>query len=384
MKKITVIILLTLIYISFISLGLPDGLLGVGWPIMRLDFNQSLQAAGLVIIIMMPLSTISSMNAARLKQRFGVGPVAFMSALLTALSLIGIGLSASFEGLIFFSIGLGIGQGAVDALLNDVVSQHFASKHMSWLHGFWGVGATLGPGLMTYILSLDRGWTLGYTLVGSIQLFIAFLLFLSLPLWKKLVSTNSSPHTLEKGSFKKVMLFGMALFFLYVGFEMSVGLWSNSVLTEYKNLPIQVSGYFVSLYYLMITVGRFISGIILIKIGNRTMVNSGLTLSFVGLTILSFSSHVYLLGLGIILTGLGFAPVYPSMMHETASRYRINDAAIAVGYQVGVAYIGGTFISSGFGVILDSVSLSLLYPFLALGTLVMLGLHLTYNARTPS
>ncbi len=382
MKKTTVIILLTLIYISFISLGLPDGLLGVGWPIMRLDFNQSLQAAGIVIIIMMPLSTLSSMNAARLKERFGVGPVAFFSALLTAVSLIGIGLSASFEGLIFFSIGLGIGQGAVDALLNDVVSQHFASKHMSWLHGFWGVGATLGPGLMTYVLSLDRGWTLGYTLVGSIQLFIAFLLFLSLPLWKKLVSTHPSPQTLEKGSFKKVMLYGMALFFLYVGIEMSVGLWSNSVLSEYKGLPIQISGYFVSLYYLMITLGRFISGVISIKVGNRTMVNAGLIISFVGLTLLSLFSHVWLLGLGIILTGLGFAPIYPSMMHETASRFSVNDAAIAVGYQVGVAYIGGTFISSGLGVVLDSINLSLLYPFLALGTLIMLGVHLTYNTRT--
>jgi fucose permease len=382
MKKTTVIILLTLIYISFISLGLPDGLLGVGWPIMRIDFNQSLQAAGIVIIIMMPLSTLSSMNAARLKQRFGVGPVAFISALLTAVSLIGIGLSASFEGLIFFSIGLGIGQGAVDALLNDVVSQHFASKHMSWLHGFWGVGATLGPGLMTYVLSLDRGWTLGYTLVGSIQLFIAFLLFLSLPLWKKLVSPNHASQSLEKGSFKKVMLYGMALFFLYVGIEMSVGLWSNSVLSEYKGLPIQISGYFVSLYYLMITLGRFMSGVISIKVGNRSMVNAGLILSFIGLTLLSLFSHVWVLGLGIILTGLGFAPIYPSMMHETAARFSVNDAAIAVGYQVGVAYIGGTFISSGLGVVLDSINLSLLYPFLALGTLIMLGLHLTYNTRT--
>jgi fucose permease len=382
MKKSTVIILLTLIYVSFISLGLPDGLLGVGWPIMRIEFNQSLQAAGLVIIIMMPLSTISSMNAARLKQRFGVGPVAFISALLTAVSLIGIGLSASFEGLIFFSIGLGIGQGAVDALLNDVVSQHFASKHMSWLHGFWGVGATLGPGLMTYVLSLDRGWTLGYTLVGSIQLLLAFLLFLSLPLWKKLVSNNPAQQTLEKGSFKKVMLFGMALFFLYVGIEMSVGLWSNSVLSEYKGLPIQISGYFVSLYYLMITLGRFISGVISIKVGNRTMVNAGLMMSFIGLTLLSLFSHTWLLGLGIILTGLGFAPIYPSMMHETAARYHVNDAAMAVGYQVGVAYIGGTFISSGLGVVLDSISLSLLYPILALGTLIMLGVHATYNTRT--
>jgi fucose permease len=349
---------------------------------MRVDFNQSLQAAGIVIVIMMPLSTISSMNAARLKVRFGVGPVAFASALLTAISLIGIGLSASFEGLILFSIGLGIGQGAVDALLNDVVSQNFASKHMSWLHGFWGVGATFGPGLMTYVLSLNRGWTLGYTLVGSIQLFIAFLLFLSLPLWKKLKNTSEDDHSQKLGSFKKVMIFGMALFFIYVGIEASIGLWSNSVLSELKGVPIHISGYFVSLYYLMITLGRFISGLVLIKVSNRTMVNAGLLLAFIGLILLSIFNHLWIMGLGISLTGLGLAPIYPSMMHETAARYSVSDAAIAVGYQVGLSYIGGTFISSGLGVILGSISLSLLYPLLACGILIMLMTHITYNKRT--
>lgn len=382
MKKSTVIVLLILIYISFISLGLPDGLLGVGWPVMRLEFNQSLQAAGLVILVMMPLSTLSSMNAARLKERFGVGPVAFASALLTALSLLGIGLSASFEGLILFSIGLGIGQGAVDALLNDVVSQNFASKHMSWLHGFWGVGATLGPGLMTFILSLNKGWTLGYLFVGGIQLAIAFLLFLSLPLWKHLNQNDHELMSQEKGSFQTVMLFGMALFFIYVGVELSVGLWSNSVLFSTKGLPIEISGYFVSLYYLMITSGRFVSGIVSMRVNNRTMVNGGLLLSLSGLLILSFFQNPWLLGLGISLTGLGFAPLYPSMMHETAARYQPLDAAIAVGYQVGMAYIGGTAISSILGVILDSLSLNLLYPLMACGVLAMFFIHHAYNQRT--
>jgi fucose permease len=382
MKKSTVIVLLILIYISFISLGLPDGLLGVGWPIMRQDFNQSLQAAGLVILIMMPLSTLSSMNAARLKQRFGVGPVAFASALLTAISLLGIGLSASFEGLLLFSVGLGIGQGAVDALLNDVVAQNFASKHMSWLHGFWGVGATLGPGLMTFVLSLNRGWTLGYFLVGSIQLVIAFLLLLSLPLWKKLDRHENESKSSDKGSFNKTMLYGMAMFFIYVGVELGVGLWSNSVLFSTKGLPIEISGYFVSLYYLMITGGRFISGLISIKVGNRSMVNGGLMISFMGLLILSFFQNPWMLGLGISLTGLGFAPLYPSMMHETAARYNALDAAIAVGYQVGMAYIGGTLISSLLGVVLDSINLNALYPLISLGVLAMFFIHHTYNKRT--
>lgn len=382
MKKSTVYILLLLIYISFISLGLPDGLLGVGWPIMRQSFNQPLQAAGLVILIMMPLSTLSSMNAARLKERFGVGPVAFASALLTALSLLGIGFSASFEGLILFSIGLGIGQGAVDALLNDVVAQNFSSKHMSWLHGFWGVGATLGPGLMTFALSLNRGWTLGYFLIGIIQLFIAVLLFFSLPLWKQLDTHKHHEHAQAKGSFKPIMICGMALFFLYVGIELSVGLWSNTVLYEHKGLPLHISGYFVSMYYLMITVGRFISGLVLTKFSNRVVVNAGLLISFSGLLLLTLFSQPIILGLGLALTGLGFAPLYPAMMHETASRYSVLDSAIAVGYQVGMAYIGGTAISSLMGVILEQFSLALLYPLLSIGIISMLGIHLFYNTRT--
>ena len=381
MKKTSMIILLFFIYVSFISLGLPDGLLGVGWPLMRIQFNQPLQAAGLVVIIMMPLSTLSSMNAARLKERFGVGIVTFFSALLTAVSLLGIAWSASFQGLLFFSVGLGIGQGGVDTLLNDVVSQHFSSKHMAWLHGFWGIGATLGPALMTSTIMISRGWTLGYSVVGVIQLVIAVGLFLSLPLWKHLQHPHQH-HSHVRGTFKPMMLFGMALFFVYVGLEMSIGLWSNSVLSQTRLIPLEISGYFVSLYYFIITLGRFISGFILIKLPTRRLIDLGLGCALIGLIILSFTSHPWLIGLGMALTGLGFAPLYPSMMHDTASRYTPQDVGIAVGYQVGLAYVGGTIISSTMGLVLDSVSLYALYPSMMVGVISMMIIFRQYNVRT--
>lgn len=382
MKKSTSLILLFFIYISFISLGLPDGLLGIGWPLMRIEFNQPLQAAGLVIMITMPLSTLSSMFAGHLRIRFGAGVVTFASALLTTISMFGIALSSSFQGLLFFSIGLGIGQGGVDAVLNSVVAQHFSSKHMAWLHGFWGIGATLGPALMTTMIMFGRGWTLGYVVVGTIQLIIAAGLFLTIPLWKQLTKISDVKATTIQGSFKPLMFFGMALFFLYVGLETSVGLWSHSVLAQTKKIPLEVSGYLVSLYYFMITFGRFLSGFILITLPTRTLIWLGLLLSFLGLSLLSLSTIPILVGLGIALTGLGFAPLYPSMMHDTASRFTPSDTAIAIGYQVGLAYVGGTLISSTMGLILGSISLYALYPILALGVLAMMLVFKWYNVRS--
>lgn len=382
MKKSTSSILLFFIYVSFISLGLPDGLLGVGWPLMRLAFNQPLQAAGLVIVITMPLSTLSSMYAGHLKLRYGVGVVTFASALLTALSMFGIVWSSSFQGLLFFSVGLGIGQGGVDAVLNSVVAQHYSSKHMAWLHGFWGIGATLGPAIMTTMIVVGRGWTLGYVVVGTIQIIIAGGLFLTIPLWKQLIAPTEVKTTNAQGTFKPLMLFGMALIFIYVGLETSVGLWSNSVLSQTKAIPLEISGYFVSLYYFMITFGRFLSGFILITLPTRTLIILGLFTAFFGLLLLSVVQHPWLVGLGIALTGLGFAPLYPSMMHDTASRFSTNDTAIAIGYQVGFAYIGGTVISSSMGLILDSISLYALFPSMAIGVIGMICIFKWYNVRS--
>jgi len=374
-------ILLSIIYLSFISLGLPDGSLGISWPLMRLDFNQPIEAAGLIILITLPLSALSSIYSHKLSDKLGIGKVTFLSAILTASSLLGIGFSHNFSMLVLFSIGLGLGQGAVDSLLNAYVAKHYSSRHMTWLHGFWGVGATLGPTIMTTILKYDYTWSFAYISLSSLQYFIAFILFLSLGFW---LNDISKPNIQKvKVSFDPRMIYGVALFFLYVGIELSVGLWTNSYLVEEIGLLPSVSGYFIASYYASIMSGRFLSGLISNRLGNRNMIRLGLFLSGLGTLLLIFIKDIHIIRLSVILIGLGFAPLYPSMMHETPRRFNDEQANILISYQVGIAYIGGTIISTGLGYLFNPLGISILYPIIFSFILFMFIISEVYNYVTP-
>lgn len=376
-------ILLGIIYIGFISLGLPDGALGIGWPLMRLDFGVPIHYAGFILFITLPLSALSSLMSAHLGEKYGVGKVAFASALLTSSSLLGISTVSSYWGLILFSIGLGIGQGAVDALLNAYVAKHYNARHMSWLHGCWAVGATIGPALMTRVISTSGAWSMGYLSLGSAQFVIAIILLLSLGFWlHDDHETRNKPKT--RSAFDLRMLFGMALFFLYVGVELSIGLWSNSYLIEKMGLAASVSGYLVALYYGSIMVGRFMSGFVAVRLGNRGLIRLGLIVVSGGLLVMFVAENVTLLRLGMILMGLGLAPLYPAMMHETPRRFKEDLATRLIGYQVGIAYGGGMIITAGLGFLFNVFDLSIFYP-LVLGVLVlMIILSEIYNIKTPS
>lgn len=374
-------ILLSIIYLSFISLGLPDGSLGISWPLMRLDFNQPIEAAGLIILITLPLSAISSIYSHKLSQILGIGKVTFLSALLTASSLLGIGFSKNYLMLIIFSIGLGLGQGAVDSLLNSYVAKHYSSRHMTWLHGFWGIGATLGPTIMTSVLKFDYTWSYAYFSLSSLQFIIAFILFISLGFWLNNPKENS--HSKNKVSFDPRMFFGISLFFIYVGIEMSVGLWSNSYLVEKLGLLPSSSGYFIASYYAAIMAGRFLSGVITNRLGNRNMIRLGLFLASLGLFLIILSQDLTIIRLSLILIGLGFAPLYPSMMHETPKRFIEAQSILLISYQVGIAYIGGTIISTGLGYLFKPFSISILYPAILFLVLLMFILSEIYNRVTP-
>lgn len=374
-------ILLSIIYLSFISLGLPDGSLGISWPLMRLDFNQPIEAAGLIILITLPLSALSSIYSHKLSNKLGIGKVTFLSALLTASSLLGIGFSKNYTMLVFFSIGLGLGQGAVDSLLNSYVAKHYSSRHMTWLHGFWGVGATLGPTIMTTVLKFEYTWSLAYFSLSALQYIIAFILFLSLGFW--LNDTNNTSQSKNRVQFDYRMLYGIALFFLYVGIELSVGLWTNSYLVEEIGLLPSVSGYIVASYYASIMSGRFLSGFISNRLGNRNMIRLGLILSGIGSLLLILFRDLNLIRLSLILIGLGFAPLYPSMMHETPKRFISEQANVLISYQVGIAYIGGTIISTGLGYLFKPFGLSILYPIIMCFILVMVIISEIYNRVTP-
>ena len=376
-------ILLGIIYLGFISLGLPDGALGIGWPLMRLDFGVPIHYAGFILFITLPLSALSSLMSAHLGEKYGVGKLAFASALLTSSSLLGISTVTSYWGLILFSIGLGIGQGAVDALLNAYVAKHYNARHMSWLHGCWAVGATIGPALMTRVISTSGAWSMGYLSLGSAQFVIAIILLLSLGFWlHDDHETRNKPKT--RSAFDMRMLFGMALFFLYVGAELSIGLWSNSYLIEKMGLAASVSGYLVALYYGSIMVGRFLSGFVAVRLGNRGLIRLGLMIVSGGLIMMFVAENVTLLRLGMILMGLGLAPLYPAMMHETPRRFKEDLATRLIGYQVGIAYGGGMIITAGLGFLFNVFDLSIFYP-LVLGVVVlMIILSEIYNIKTPS
>ena len=376
-------ILLGIIYLGFISLGLPDGALGIGWPLMRVDFGVPIHYAGFILFITLPLSAVSSLMSAHLGEKYGVGKLAFASALLTSSSLLGISTVQSYLGLILFSIGLGIGQGAVDALLNAYVAKHYNARHMSWLHGCWAVGATIGPALMTRVISTSGAWSMGYLSLGSAQLVIAIILLLSLGFW-----LHDDPETRNKtkvrSAFDSRMLFGMALFFLYVGAELSIGLWSNSYLIEKMGLAASVSGYLVALYYGSIMVGRFLSGFVAVRLGNRGLIRLGLMIVSGGLIMMFAAEDVIFLRLGMILMGLGLAPLYPAMMHETPRRFKEDLATRLIGYQVGIAYGGGMIITAGLGFLFNVFDLSIFYPLVLVVIVLMIILSELYNIKTPS
>ena len=376
-------ILLGIIYLGFISLGLPDGALGIGWPLMRLDFGVPIHYAGFILFITLPLSALSSLMSAHLGEKYGVGKLAFASALLTSSSLLGISTVTSYWGLILFSVGLGIGQGAVDALLNAYVAKHYNARHMSWLHGCWAVGATIGPALMTRVISTSGAWSMGYLSLGSAQFVIALILLFSLGFWlHDDHETRNKPKT--RSAFDSRMLFGMALFFLYVGAELSIGLWSNSYLIEKMGLAASVSGYLVALYYGSIMVGRFLSGFVAVRLGNRGLIRLGLFIVSGGLLVMFVAEDVMFLRLGMVLMGLGLAPLYPAMMHETPRRFKEDLATRLIGYQVGIAYGGGRIITAGLGFLFNLFDLSIFYPLVLVVIVLMIILSELYNIKTPS
>jgi fucose permease len=354
-------ILLLVIYLSFISIGLPDGVLGVAWPLMRIQFDQPIEAASWIVLIVLPLSAVSSIMATRIGAKIGYGTVTTGSALLTAASLIGIGWSNSFGGLVLFSLGLGIGQGAVDALLNDYVAKHYSARHMSWLHGFWGVGATFGPTLMALTLASQTVWNQGYFRIGGLQLIIALILGLSITLWD---TPSSNPYTTKKqsGRFKPRMVYGMAFYFLYVGAELGIGLWTSTAFVVGRAMSPAQAGAYVGLYYGSIMAGRFLIGAIANRIPQHTLIRAGLGLSGLGVLGLIVINHPILLGISLSMVGLGFAPLYPAMMHETPKRYTPQDAGLAVGLQIGFSYLGGTLITNLLGRLMDLGLVSWLYP----------------------
>ncbi|MGL5348535.1 MAG: MFS transporter [Peptostreptococcaceae bacterium] len=371
-------VLLIIIYAAFISLGLPDAILGSAWPMIYQDLNVPISYAGIATMIVSGGTIVSSFFSGKLIRRFGTGKVTAFSVLLTAAGLLGIYFSPGFVWICLLGVPLGLGAGAVDSALNNFVAINYEAKHMNWLHCFWGIGATSGPFIMSLYLLKDNGWRMGYATIGIIQALLVLCLFISLPLWKKFevesseeesVHNDVKPSTLLKLSGAKPALIS---FFCYCAVELTAGLWASSFLVVNSGLSAELAAKWVSLYYLGITVGRFLAGFIAIKLNNKQMIRMGQIIAIVGaiLLIIPFGNNVQLVGL--ILIGLGCAPIYPAMLHETPNRFGKELSQGIMGIQMATAYVGSTFVPPIFGMISKFSGFGILPYFLLIFLVLML------------
>ncbi len=353
--------LLILIYLAFISLGLPDSVLGSAWPSMYGGFGVPVSAAGIVSMIISGGTIISSLNSAKLIRRFGTGRVTTVSVAMTAFALLGISVSQGFVLLCLLAVPLGLGAGSVDTALNDFVSLHYRASHMSWLHSFWGLGASLGPVIMSSALirqgSLWGGWQGGYRTIGVLQTALAAVLLMALPLWNQAKNSSArkeSPGDQPPGLLRLIrlpkVLPALSTFFFYCSLEATVGLWGASYLVIYRGLPSQTAAAWVALYYGGITAGRMLGGFISLKVTQRMMIRLGLSLIALGIACLIMPAESAALA-GLFLIGLGCAPIFPAMMHETPRTFGEENSRFVIGLQMAGAYLGSTLMPPLFGLV---------------------------------
>ncbi len=385
--------LLVIIYIAFISLGLPDSILGSAWPSIYGNIGVEVSAQGILSMITAGGTIISSFLSDKVIRRFGTGTVTGVSVLLTAVALLGYSLSGSFYFLCLCAIPLGLGAGSVDVALNNFVANHYEARHMSWLHCFWGVGATLGPFIMSYYIGKEGGWRDGYRTIALLQLALVLVLFLSLPLWKKVeIREEEKGESRGKGisfreliSIKGVKAVLIALF-SYTALEATTGFWGASFLVLSRGLSEEKAAQWISLFYMGITLGRFVSGFLTIKLKSRELINLGLSVIALGIALLILPLTTNILPIGFFLIGTGCAPIYPSILHDTPENFGKDVSQSLMGIQMGFAYIGTTFMPPLCGLIIGRISPKL-YPyylliFLAAMVIMLMRLY-KIKAKSP-
>ena len=372
-------LLLALIYLSFISLGLPDGLLGAAWPSMYAELGAPVSAAGIVFIIISAGTVVSSLLSERLNLKLGPGKVTAISVAMTAAALMGFASCSSLWQLCLWAIPYGLGAGSVDACLNNYVALHYASRHMSWLHCMWGIGASAGPYIMGAVLTAGGHWSRGYQLIGLIQIVLTAVLLLSLPLWKNSGSRESSPGH-EPLSLKQVSRIpgvkAMLLsFFCYCATEQTVGLWAGSYLVLDRGFSPELAASFAGLFFMGIALGRALNGFFTLKFTDTQLTRAGFGIILLGIVpvLLPLGGTAALMGLGLI--GLGCAPIYPSIIHATPERFGAEHSQAVIGVLMASAYLGNCLMPPIFGLIANHISISLLPVYLLLILVLMASMH---------
>ncbi len=354
-------LLLPIIYLSFISLGLPDSLLGSAWPSMYQSFGSTLSSAGIVAMLISFCTVVSSLMCDRLVRRFGTGLLTTVSVGMTAFALIGFSFSSRLWMLCLWGIPYGLGAGSVDAALNNYVAVHYKAKHMSWLHCFWGVGASLGPYIMGMCLTKDWGWHNGYRIISIIQVALTIGLILSLPLWKKNGNTLSEQNNVsEPVRYKDIIRLPGAwqvllAFFCYCSLEQLTGLWGASYMIYAKGVSEETAASLIALYFAGITIGRMLNGFLTMKFSDKQLVLFGEIIIFFGIAVLSVAPNTVILCIGFCLVGLGCAPIYPSVIHQTPERFGPEVSQAMISLQMASAYVGTTFSPAITGFFMETV-----------------------------
>ncbi|MCT2344392.1 MFS transporter [Niallia taxi] len=366
-----------IIYATYISLGLPDSLLGVAWPEIKGELHVAYSAAGIISMTIAICTVISSLQAIRITRKIGTGKLILSSVLLTVIGLIGFAFTQNFFLLIVAALPLGFGAGAIDTSVNDYVATNLKAHHMNWLHAFWGVGATLGPIIIGVTLNNHFSWRYGYLIIGSIQVILVIILFFSLPLWKEgqqkeskgSVESTTSLVSVWKQRGVRLSLFS---FVFYVGLEGTIFLWGSSYLIEGKSLSVATASFIISIFFASITVGRIISGFVTFWISNqKLLIISQITL-LIGILTAAMGKGSILYG-GFILIGLGCAAIFPTMIHETPRRFGKRNSGAIIGFQVAAGYVGITVLPPLLGVLFQGFSMNLLPIFLGVFVLILLG-----------
>ncbi len=383
-------LLLAIIYLAFVSLGLPDSLLGAAWPSMYQSFGVPLSCSGVIFFIISLGTVISSLLSDRLTRRLGAGRVTALSTGLTALALFGFSVSGSFPALCLWAVPYGLGAGSVDAALNNYVALNYASRHMSWLHCMWGLGASLGPYIMSRALTGGAGWPVGYRIISMIQFALTVLLIVTLPLWGLGAHSAAGPgDRSEEKALSLPRLLGipgvkavMVAFFCYCALEQTAGLWAGSYLVLEKGIPPETAAAFSGLFYLGITAGRMLGGFLTLKLEDGQMVRLGQGVIALGLAAMLLPLGQAPSLLGLLLIGLGCAPIYPSVIHATPARFGADRSQAIIGVQMASAYIGNCLMPPLFGLVANRLTSALL-PLYLLAILALMTLaHETLLKRT--
>ena len=382
-------LLLAIIYLSFISLGLPDALLGAAWPTMCVEFDVPVSYAGIVSLIISAGTIISSLMSDRMTLCFGTAKVTAFSVAMTAFALFGFSVSNQYWMLLLWAIPYGLGAGSVDASINNYVALHYASSHMSWLHCMWGVGASIGPYIMGYALAGSQGWNMGYRYIALLQVVLAAVLFISVPIWKSRNAGEGKENSANTAALGLREIFAIAgarevmlAFFCYCALEGTAMLWSATYLVRHLKMDEETAASLASMFFLGITGGRALSGFLTYRFSDANMIRIGQAIIAAGAVAMVLPMGEMGAILGLLLVGLGCAPIYPSIIHSTPDHFGAENSQAIIGVQMASAYLGTLIAPPVFGLIANHISASLMPVYIGAILIMMIVMCERLNRKT--